>query len=61
MTLVVGYAPEQLRAWFGRVDLATRLDNGIGLDNDEQGVPVWIARDPRAPWPTLWPQLRRLA
>ena len=46
--------------WFGRVDLAARVDNGVGLDNDEQGVPVWIARDPRAPWPTLWPQLRRL-
>ena len=30
------------------------------LDNDEQGVPVWVARDPRAPWPELWPQLRRL-
>src|SRR6185312_8727310 len=40
---------------------AAVVDNGVGLDNDEQGVPVWVARDPRAPWPELWPQLRRLA
>ncbi len=59
--IAVGFAPEQLRAWFGRVEQAARIDNGVGLDNDEQGVPVWVARDPRAPWATLWPQLRRLA
>ena len=58
--IVVGYAPEQLRAWFGRVEQAARVDNGVGLDNDEQGVPVWVARDRRGPWATLWPQLRHL-
>jgi len=58
--IVVGYTAEQLRAWFSRVELAARVDNGVGLDNDEQGTPVWVARDPRAPWPELWPQLRRL-
>ena len=58
--IVVGYRAEQLQAWFGRVEQAAVVDNGVGLDNDEQGVPVWVARDPRAPWPELWPQLRRL-
>ena len=59
--IVVGYAPEQLGAWFGRVEPAARIDNGVGLDNEEQGVRVWVARDRRAPWRELWPQLRRLA
>jgi len=58
--IVVGYRAEQLQAWFGRVEQAAVVDNGVGLDNDEQGAPVWVARDPRAPWPELWPQLRRL-
>src|SRR6185295_4944218 len=43
--IVVGYRAEQLRAWFGRVEQAAVVDNGVGLDNDEQGVPVWVARD----------------
>ena len=49
-----------MREWFGRVELAARVDNGVGLDNDEQDAPVWIARDRRAPWSVLWPQLVRV-
>ena len=29
--------------------------------NTEQGRPIWVARDRRAPWTQLWPQLRRLS
>ena len=47
--IVIGYREEQLRAWFGRVDLATHIDNHLGLDNDEQRTPVWIARAPSHP------------
>jgi 4-amino-4-deoxy-L-arabinose transferase-like glycosyltransferase len=36
--------------------LAT-VDNGVGLNNDEQGLPVMLCR-PTRPWPTLWPHLR---
>lgn len=59
-TLVVGYRREQLERWFDRVEQAARVDNGVGLDNDEQGTPVWVARDRLAPWAQLWPQLRRV-
>jgi Dolichyl-phosphate-mannose-protein mannosyltransferase len=59
--IVVGYPEPQVRALFGRVDLAARIDNGVRLDNTEQGRPVWIARDRRAPWAQLWPQLQRLS
>ena len=58
--IVVGIPEAQVRQWFGRVELAARIDNGLGVDNDEQGVPVWLARDRLAPWAELWPQLRVL-
>lgn len=58
--IVVGFDEPRLRQWFGQVELAARIDNGVGLDNDEQGTPVWLARDRLAPWAQLWPQLRRV-
>jgi hypothetical protein len=57
--IAIGYAQQQLQAWFGHVELAARIDNGVGLHNDEQGRPVWIARDRRIPWTMIWPALRR--
>jgi hypothetical protein len=58
--IVVGFPERQVRELFGDVELAARIDNGVGLDNDEQNAPVWIARDRRASWDVLWPQLLRL-
>jgi hypothetical protein len=34
-----------------------RIDDGVGLNNDEQGGPVLLCRT-TAPWPALWPGLR---
>ncbi|MCZ2857925.1 glycosyltransferase family 39 protein [Blastococcus sp. VKM Ac-2987] len=58
--VVVGLAPQDLARWFGDVRPAGRIDNGVGLDNDEQGRTVWLATDRRLPWSEIWPQLRRL-
>ncbi len=58
--IVDGNPEEQLRRWFGRVELADRVDNGFGLDNDERGTPVWIAGDRLAPWSRIWPEVRHL-
>ena len=58
--IAVGFEEEQLRSWFGRVELAGQVDNGVGLENDEQGTPVWVARDQLLPWDRLWPQLRHV-
>ena len=32
------------------------VNNGVGLNNDEQGLPVMLCRV-AAPWPALWPHL----
>ncbi len=59
--IVLGYRDEQLKQWFGEVRRAATIDNGVGLDNDEQGNAVWVVQDPLMPWTQLWPRLRRLA
>ncbi|MDT2007085.1 glycosyltransferase family 39 protein [Rhodococcus opacus] len=58
--IAVGFGAEELRRWFGSVEPAGRIDNGVRLDNDEQGETVWICRDRLAPWVGLWPHLRRI-
>ncbi|MGH3613616.1 MAG: glycosyltransferase family 39 protein [Pseudonocardia sp.] len=60
VTLVIGYDRGRLERWFGSVEEAARIDNGVGLDNDEQGTSVWVCRQRLVPWAELWPQLRRI-
>jgi hypothetical protein len=58
--VVVGYERDELTRWFGSVEEAGRVDNGVDLDNDEQGTPLWIVSDRLAPWSRIWPQLERI-
>jgi 4-amino-4-deoxy-L-arabinose transferase-like glycosyltransferase len=37
-----------------------RLDNGVDVENEEQGEPVAVCTDPRLPWPRLWERLHHL-
>jgi 4-amino-4-deoxy-L-arabinose transferase-like glycosyltransferase len=37
-----------------------RLDDGVGVDNEEQGEPVAVCTRPRASWPVLWDRLHHL-
>jgi hypothetical protein len=62
MALLVGVGePAELSAGFRDCTVAARLDNGTGMDNEEQGTPVVICRGLLAPWPTLWPKLHHLS
>lgn len=36
-----------------------RNDNGVGVDNEEQGALVSLCARPARPWPVLWPELTR--
>jgi hypothetical protein len=58
--IAVGVPEEQLARWFGDVETVDRYDNGVDLDNEEQGVPIAVATDRRVPWSVIWPGLRRL-
>jgi hypothetical protein len=56
----VGLPEEELARWFGDVETVHRFDNGVDLDNEEQGVTIVVATDRRVPWSEVWPALRRL-
>lgn len=58
--VVVGYERDDLDRWFDRCDSAATVDNGVGVDNDEQGNTVWVCRNPVASWDELWPDVRHL-
>ena len=47
-----------LESTFGSVRRAGTITNPWGLDNDEQGLPIWIVSDPKQPWPEIWEQAR---
>jgi len=55
--LLVGYgdASDAAPSFDGCRTLAT-VNDRVGLDNQEQGLPVMLCR-PTASWPTLWPRL----
>jgi Dolichyl-phosphate-mannose-protein mannosyltransferase len=41
---------------FADCRVLTTIDDGVGLENDEQGYPVMLCRPTRS-WPRLWPRL----
>ena len=58
--VLVGFSREEAKPWCGDLAEVARIDNGVDLENDEQGAPVWTCRSLSQPWDVLWPQLRRL-
>jgi 4-amino-4-deoxy-L-arabinose transferase-like glycosyltransferase len=55
--VVVGYSRRQL-GFCGSVRLAATLNNHVGVNDDEQGAPVWVCSDLRASWRAVWPSQR---
>jgi 4-amino-4-deoxy-L-arabinose transferase-like glycosyltransferase len=37
------------------------IDNGAGIENQEQGQAISVCSGLRAPWPQLWPELRTIS
>lgn len=60
VVLVGEVDPVLLRASFGRCSSAGVVHSPPGVDNEEDGAPLSICRDPLAPLPQLWPAFRRL-
>ncbi len=45
---------------FEQCDTVDLLDNGVGVDNEEQGMPIAVCTDPVVSWPLLWERVRHL-
>lgn len=60
IAIAIGYDEAKLRTWFRTVQRVAVINNHQHVDNDEQGTPVWLCRDPTSPWTTLWPKMRNL-
>jgi hypothetical protein len=58
--VVVGGQYPDVRPLFRRCTVETHLDNGVGVDNEEQGLPVAVCTGPTASWSALWPRLHHL-
>jgi 4-amino-4-deoxy-L-arabinose transferase-like glycosyltransferase len=58
IAVVVGGQLDDLRGWFASCAVHARLDNGVGVDNEEQGEPVAVCRGPVGGWATVWPHTK---
>ncbi len=58
VAVVVGLPLSFLDGKFGNCVQAGTLDNGVGVDNEEQGRTIAICRQPRMAWRDLWPQFQ---
>jgi hypothetical protein len=60
-TVLVGFG-SQARPWllryFASVRRVATIHNTYGVSNDEEGMPVWLCRGQKLPWPRIWPQFR---
>lgn len=56
VVVTVGIEDDQIHRWaFGRCAVVAGLDNGVGVDNEEQGRPVRVCHGLNQPWSRLWP------
>jgi 4-amino-4-deoxy-L-arabinose transferase-like glycosyltransferase len=58
--VAVGIPRDNLDRWFRRCKLAARIDNRVGIANEEQGAPLHVCNERRKTWAALWPQISHL-
>ncbi len=56
--IAVGFDRSALQGICGSLDLAAHLNNHLGVQDDEQGAPVWICSNLLSSWKSVWPGLR---
>jgi hypothetical protein len=49
-----------LAQFFDGCRVVRHFDNGLQVDNEEQGGPIDVCARPKAPWPRIWPRLHHL-
>ncbi len=60
VVVAVGFDRSRLTGICGTLRLAAHLNNHLDVNDDEQGAPVWVCTDRRAPWTATWRGLRDL-
>jgi hypothetical protein len=58
---VGGWRPADWSQFFVGCRIVAYIDDGLGLENAEQGKAVSVCSGLRAPWTTLWPELRTIS
>ncbi len=58
---VGGWRPTDWSAYFIGCHDVARVDNGLGIDNGEQGVAISVCTGLRRPWTEMWPELRTIS
>jgi hypothetical protein len=57
--LAIGeFSSTHLQEFFGSVERVGTLDNGLDVENEEQGHGIWVCREPVASLPKMWRDLR---
>ncbi|HEY8117071.1 MAG TPA: hypothetical protein VIH70_11705 [Actinomycetota bacterium] len=59
VAIIVGWWSDAYAGrFFGSVERAGTIRNAFGVDNDEEGAPIWLASDARRSLPAMWPEMR---
>lgn len=58
VAVMVGGQLDEARDSFESCVVADRLDNGLDVDNEEQGQPIAVCRGPVGGWDEVWPAFR---
>jgi hypothetical protein len=56
--IVVNLDPALLRREFGSVRQVATFDNGLGVDDDEQGARIYLVSGLKSSWAQAWPAFR---
>ena len=55
------WRPADWRLFFAGCRNVAHIDNGLGIQNSEQGKAVSVCTGLRRPWTTMWPALRTIS
>jgi hypothetical protein len=58
--IAIGLDPDERARRLRDCRPAARIDNGLDIDNDEQGTGVFVCAGPSRSWSDEWPGLRHL-
>lgn len=58
--VVVGAMLKRVAPFFSNCTILSRLDNEVGVANEEHGQPVAVCVDRNRPWSEIWPTLKHL-